>query len=102
MHTPHDPTNPGTTLADKRRRLRLLAISGTAITFAVAVGVTYVLIASKSSAPSVPNLLQIGSKSAGRLGEVSQHVKMQAHGPNWSEHRLITIGKYLRGAASVA
>ena len=102
MHTPHDPTNPGATPADKRRRLRLLAISGTAITFAGAVGVTYILIASKSSAPSVPNLFQIGSESTSRLGTVSGHVKRQAYGPNWSQHRLIEIAEYLRGTASAA
>jgi hypothetical protein len=102
MHTPHDPTNPCAAPADKRRRMRLFAISGTAVTFIAAAGVTYVLIASKSSAPSVPNLVQIGSESTSQLGVVSGHFKNQAYGPNWSLHRLIEIAEYLRGTASTA
>lgn len=99
MFTPHDPTHPETTPVQNRRRLR---IGSALMAITVAVGVTYILCSSKQPALSVPNLVQLGSKSGGERQLVRPHTKMQAYGPNWSQTRPIWIEKYPRGAASAA
>ena len=99
MFTPHDPTHPETTPVQNRRRLR---IGSALMAITVAVGVTYILYSSKQPALSVPNLVQLGSKSGGERQLVRPHTKMQAYGPNWSQTRPIWIEEYPRGAASAA
>ena len=99
MFTPHDPTHPKTTPVQNRRRLR---IGSALMTITVAVGVTYILCSSKQPALSVPNLVQLGSKSGGERQLVRPHTKMQAYGPNWSLLRERMINEYTRRVASAA
>ena len=99
MFTPHDPTHPQTTPEQNRRRLRI-NISLMAIGVAMTAGAGYLLRSSKQSALSMPNLFQIDLKSGSQL--VSGHPKMQAYGPNWSQHRKIFVGPYPRRVASAA
>lgn len=46
------------------------------------------------------DLVDKGSRVADQL--VQAHTKMQAHGPNWSMHRPISVGPYVRMAATSA
>jgi hypothetical protein len=63
-------------------------------------GAGYLLRSSKQSALSMPNLFQIHPKSGIQL--VSGYPKMQAYGPNWSQHRKIFVDPYPRRVASAA
>lgn len=57
-------------------------------------------VASSASSTEPTELIE---KGVGVVDQVVQaHTKMQAIGPKWSEHRLITIGSYLRTAPASA
>jgi hypothetical protein len=79
MPSPEDPTYSDVShCASKRRRVCLLA--GTAIAAGVAAGITYAVLSTTSDA----------------LVPVRGHIKWQAVGAGWSEHRPIEIAPYLR------
>jgi hypothetical protein len=99
MFTPHDPNHPETTPEQNQRRLRV-NISLMAIAVVMTAGAGYILRSSKQPALSLPNLFQIDFKSGSQL--VSGHPKMQAYGPNWSQHRQRMIDPYTRRTASAA
>jgi hypothetical protein len=99
MFTPHDPTHPETTPEQNRRRLGI-NISLMAIAVVMTAGAGYLLRSSKQSALSMPNLFQIDLKSGSQL--ISGHLKMQAYGPNWSQHRQRMIDPYPRRVACAA
>jgi hypothetical protein len=91
MQTPEDRAHPDVSPVATNRRARLLTAAGVVVAVAVAGGIAYVVISTKPEVKVAERALdpQI----------VRGHSKMQAHGPNWSQHRPIQIDPYVRAAA---
>jgi hypothetical protein len=86
MQIPEDPTHP------TKRRARLLKGAWVVVGIAAVLGIYYAF----SSPRSELNVTELVLKP------VQGHLKNQACGASWSEHRLIEIAPYFRGAKNAA
>jgi hypothetical protein len=101
MQAPEDPTHPDVSPFANNRRTRLLAAAGAVVAVAAIAGIAYAVSSTRPEV-EVSELALAGGRSLGSPGPVRGHLKNQACGPKWSQHRQIEIASYFRGAAHAA
>jgi len=95
MSTPEDPTHPEEQPSATNRRTRLLVVAGAAAAVVVVGGIVYAVTSTKPDADGAELALNAG-RALDELKTVRRHVKMQAFGTNYLQHRPIEVGPYPR------